>query len=57
MARDRRHPAEVTADRLANALERWPDAFDGVARDKVASIRTILLDIAESAESSGQAGG
>lgn len=44
-----RHPAEVTADRLAEATEKWPDAFDGDARDMVAQIRHILNDIAEGA--------
>ena len=43
----RRHPAEVTADRLADALDRWPDRFDGEDRDAIGRLRTILQDIAE----------
>lgn len=45
-----RHPAEVTADRLADAEEKWPDRFDAAARDMVAHLRHILNDIAEEAE-------
>ena len=45
-----RHPAEVTADRLAEAEEKWPDRFDAEARDAVGLIRHILNDIAEEAE-------
>jgi len=44
-----RHPAEVTADRLGDALDKWPDSFDGGDRDMVAQIRYILNDIAEKA--------
>jgi hypothetical protein len=44
-----RHPAEVTADRLADAVDKWPDRFDGGDRDAVAQIRHILNDIAENA--------
>jgi hypothetical protein len=42
----RRHPAEVTSDRLADALDKWPERFDGHARDEIAHIRRILEDIA-----------
>ena len=45
-----RHPAEVTADRLADALDKWPERFDAGDRDAVAQIRHILNDIAEEAE-------
>jgi hypothetical protein len=43
----RRHPCEVTADRLGDHLDRYPDAFDGADRDRVAVIRHVLQDIAE----------
>lgn len=46
-ARYRRHPAEVTADRLADAMDKWPDRFDGSMRDDISRIRTVLQDIAE----------
>lgn len=42
-----RHPAEVTADRLAEALEKWPDAFDGRDADMISQIIHILQGIAE----------
>lgn len=45
--RSRRHPAEVTLIRLAEALEKWPDAFDGRSRDEVSHIIGILDGIAE----------
>ena len=45
-----RHPAEVTADRLGDALDKWPDRFDAAARDAVAQIRNILNDIAEESQ-------
>jgi len=44
---ERRHRCEVTADRLGDDLTRYPDAFDGQARDAIALIRHILQDIAE----------
>lgn len=46
----RRHPAGVTADRLAEAMEKWPDAFDGGDRDMVSQIIHILTTIAEGRE-------
>lgn len=42
----RRHPCQVAADRLGDHLMRYPEAFDGAARDDIAYIRHILLDIA-----------
>jgi hypothetical protein len=42
----RRHRCEVTADRLGDDLMRYPDAFDGKARDAIGLIRFILQDIA-----------
>lgn len=43
----RRHPAEVTADRLGDHLDKWPDAFDGAGRDAIAQIRHVLQQIAD----------
>jgi hypothetical protein len=43
----RRHPAEVTSDRLGDALDRWPEHFDGAQRDAVHDLRNVLERIAE----------
>jgi hypothetical protein len=43
----KRHRCEVTADRLGDDLARYPDAFDGAARDAIGLIRHILQNIAE----------
>lgn len=43
----RRHPAEVTADRLLDDLERWPEKWDGEERDAVALVRFVLHQIAD----------
>lgn len=43
----RRHGAEVVSDALAEALDRWPDYFDGRTRDDVGHLRHILQDIAD----------
>lgn len=45
--RTRSHSAETTADRLADALDRWHDKFDGEERDAIAFIRQALIEIAE----------
>lgn len=45
--RGRRHPAEVTSDRLLDAVERWHDRFTGPQRDAIAAIRSVLEEIAE----------
>jgi hypothetical protein len=42
-----RHPAEVTSDRLAAAVERWHEKFTPPERDMVAAIRRRLQDIAD----------
>jgi hypothetical protein len=42
-----RHPAEVTADRLGDALDKWPERFDAGDRDMVARVRHVLHGIAE----------
>jgi hypothetical protein len=31
----RRHPCEVTADRLGDHLDRYPEDFDGATRDDI----------------------
>jgi len=51
MSSYRRHPAEVTSDRLLDAVERWPDKFDGGERDMIGVIRNRLNQIADEAES------
>jgi hypothetical protein len=43
----RRHGAEVISDVLLDALERWPDAFDGEERDMIGQIRHALQEIAD----------
>jgi hypothetical protein len=47
MPADRRHPAEVTSDRLLYAVEHWHDKFDGEERDMIGRIRQALFEIAE----------
>lgn len=43
----RRHPAEVTGDRLRDALDKWPDAFDAGDRDAIGRILFVLDEIVE----------
>ncbi len=38
----RRHPAEVTADRLGDHLIRYGDDLDGATRDAFALVRHVL---------------
>lgn len=45
----RRHPCEVTADRLMDHLERYVPE-DGGLRDEIGRVRQWLLDIAEARE-------
>lgn len=40
--RDKRHPAEVTADRLADHLDKWFDTTDGSLRDAIGRVRDWL---------------
>ncbi|WP_195167781.1 hypothetical protein [Mycobacteroides abscessus] len=47
MKRTRRHPAEVTSDRLADAYELWHEKFDGAERDMISRLRIALDQIAE----------
>lgn len=42
----KRHPCEVTADRLLDHLEKYPERFNGTARDEIAHIRFLLQEIA-----------
>jgi hypothetical protein len=42
-----RHPCEVTADRLADHLDKYPDDFDGASRDDIGHLRYILQSIAD----------
>lgn len=43
----KRHPAEVTADRLGAAVERWGDQFTAQERDMIGLIRHRLDTIAQ----------
>lgn len=43
----RRHPAEVTADRLLVAYEQYYDKMTGVERDALSLTRFVLQEIAE----------
>lgn len=43
----KRHRCEVTADRLADDLDRYPEDFDGEARDAIGYLRHILQNIAQ----------
>jgi hypothetical protein len=43
----RRHPAEVTADRLLGHVEQWFDKFTPAERDELSHVRFVLQQIAE----------
>jgi hypothetical protein len=45
----KRHPAEVTSDRLLYAVEHWHERFTPQERDMIATIRWRLEQIAEEA--------
>jgi hypothetical protein len=45
--RSRRHPAEVTSDRLAEAAARWGHLLTGEERDMIGWLRHVLEEIAE----------
>lgn len=45
--RYQRHPAEVTSDRLGDAVTRWHEKFTGRERDMIGEIRQALEEIAE----------
>lgn len=42
-----RHPAEVTADRLGDAVTRWAGKFDAGEKDMIGMIIHALRQIAE----------
>lgn len=44
---ERRHPLEVTADRLGDHIERYSDHFDGSDRDEISHVIYMLRTIAE----------
>jgi hypothetical protein len=48
MARTKRHPCEVTSDRLGDHYERYYDQMDGPERDELSHVRDVLERIAES---------
>ncbi len=45
--RYKRHPCEVTSDRLAEHLEQYIDKLSGAERDEVSRVRFLLEEIAE----------
>jgi hypothetical protein len=47
MAGYKRHPAEVTSDRLGDHYERWADRLSGEERDAISLVRYALERIAE----------
>ena len=47
MADYKRHPAEVTSDRLAAHVERWHDRSTPEQRDTIAAVRAWLQDVAD----------
>jgi hypothetical protein len=46
MKRTKRHPAEVTADRLGDAYERFYDKFDGAELDMISQLKHAFDEIA-----------
>lgn len=44
----RRHPADVTADRLGDAMQRWD--FDGAERDAIGVVINALRRVSERGE-------
>lgn len=44
---EKRHPAEVTSDRLLNAVDKWRDKFEPGELDMIGQIRHALEQIAE----------
>jgi hypothetical protein len=44
---ERRHPAQVTADRLTDHYEQYFDQLDGLERDALGRIANALREIAE----------
>jgi hypothetical protein len=46
MKMPRRHPAEVTADRLAEAYEKFHDKLDGAELDMISQLKHAFDEIA-----------
>lgn len=51
MTVDRRHPCQVTSDRLSDHSARYNDLLDGRERDALALVRHVLEEIADGARS------
>jgi hypothetical protein len=49
LGQSRRHPAEVTSDRLGDAASRWSSHFSGEELDAIALVRQALERIAGNA--------
>lgn len=47
MTRRRRHPADVTAQRLSEALDRWSEKFTPLERDEISRVIWALDQIAD----------
>jgi hypothetical protein len=43
----RRHPCEVTSDRLSDHIERYHDLLTGAERDEFSHVRHVLESIAD----------
>jgi len=43
----KRHPCEITADRLAKHIEDYHDKLDGAERDEFSLVKFILDEIAD----------
>lgn len=52
--RTRRHPCEVTADRLGDHLDRFGQDLPGEDRDAIARIRFVLQEWAEGRDVTGE---
>ena len=55
MTVSRRHPAEVTSDRLGDAAVRWHPLMTGSERDALATVRFVLEEIADGTRTAGAA--
>lgn len=54
MSRHRNHPAEITATRLGDALDKWPSHFDGELRDEISHVIHVLDRIAITEPAKGE---
>jgi hypothetical protein len=48
---EKRHPAEVTSDRLGDAASKWNHLMTGGERDALAQVRQVLAEIADGTRS------